>query len=1284
MTTDEMGSYPIELDPNRTPQLRDAHIDRSLHGTVIHEYGHWLHYRAIWDTETNGASGKAKSYYGSGNLSDPKYTAALDVAEEYANTEMDNESIQIYTDFIDLTERDAAEMFRANPDKALTATSYGNVNKREAIAEAFVAIMHPNRDMPNIALSKKLRDDVYTLAGIDPDNLPWEKRPDGRPIVRLSSGKQGSETREKRRGRIATALRQLVGGEREGSESRADAEEKVPYKFDAPERPEGLVSFSAEPSDSLRTALPIPSESDMTSELENDVQQIPLDPIIKNLSSLNVSGFGVSIFSSEEERKASSSAKRMISLNVSETAQIDPREFVESFSDEAAKAAGIDPVAQRKFFNSARNFKALKEIFEAIDNLPEDASDTDRAAARRFAVDRLNGSIVPTEKHDKLIQKRFYYDEIIDELDKRSYDELFGDEWNELTKIALNDDKSVVSPYLLRYVGGDEIKREMIDFGNQIRTMFNEMLAEIKGENGKGRKDPLNGRPLKEGEGLSIIFSPVGEVDPRTGKPGMALISKGGSISDQYSKDFTTIIRDGKIIPESERTEEQQKAYARLRAAYGGDDKYLERIAEAGIFIVDPSNADSQETKELLKNFLINRLRFIAGNAEEYKARYEYKSGVSFFDIDTPEGIREARAAIVSDIIHTWAISANNSNPVALAIQHEARKMFGLDEAVGWYGRVRGPRDEVRLDTAIPVEQRSELGDLGFDDSPELTPKQSEILQSVVRAIYDATQHYYKSKGITHIAVWRGMKGTPEMAVPRGELAERTVSMRPLSSWTTNSSMAQAFSTTLASIKKPGIDSEEEVQAVYDQNLLMKAYVPVEQIFSNPLTGFGCLGEDEVVLLGRPTDTIMMTPPSSFLPEMPTGDEVSDDNVKVVEDILKLASTRDKTTNEAYRELVTLGFDDFGKRFNGGESTKMSSGAVKTRLSSGNVIKYDFIESRMRAEDMRITFERDQERVNAVKSTLTKGFLGGFTVEVDRMDDIKSGIAIARNKHGMKVDAVADFDAEGNPSDELVDTFLSWMDFHGPKTFMEPKSGADKTTIGGWVADGTLYLDVVDVYPNTEDNLSKAANMGKAEDQIAVTNLDKLWDLIEKNEDVSAAFIDSNGTGGFTLDEQSVRSFSAALNEMKSNKFNTGSRMLKRIGNTKTFNAGPIKAARRVRNTKFPELENTDYWVIAGADGLVKVFTHDQYLKIRDKKIQGLFDKMSTQSNILASMFEAKSLKPVATMSFTEGRPFGRPAVSKEHKNRGLSLAMANLYGTANSREDAGVRMGDKIVAAMV
>jgi len=55
----------------------------------------------------------------------PFILQGLTLLEEYANPDTDDEAIGIYSEFIDLTGRDAEEMFKAHPDKALTATSYG-------------------------------------------------------------------------------------------------------------------------------------------------------------------------------------------------------------------------------------------------------------------------------------------------------------------------------------------------------------------------------------------------------------------------------------------------------------------------------------------------------------------------------------------------------------------------------------------------------------------------------------------------------------------------------------------------------------------------------------------------------------------------------------------------------------------------------------------------------------------------------------------------------------------------------------------------------------------------------------------------------------------------------------------------------------------------------------------------------------------------------------------------------------------------------------------------------
>ena len=64
-------------------------------------------------------------------------------------------------------------------------------------------------------------------------------------------------------------------------------------------------------------------------------------------------------------------------------------------------------------------------------------------------------------------------------------------------------------------------------------------------------------------------------------------------------------------------------------------------------------------------------------------------------------------------------------------------------------------------------------------------------------------------------------------------------------------------------------------------------------------------------------------------------------------------------------------------------------------------------------------------------------------------------------------------------------------------------------------------------------------------------------------------------------------------------------------------------------------------------------------------------------------MFEARNIKPVASMSFPEGKTVGEATISKNNKNLGLSIGMAHLYGFANNINNVGVRMGDKIIAAM-
>jgi hypothetical protein len=157
------------------------------------------------------------------------------------------------------------------------------------------------------------------------------------------------------------------------------------------------------------------------------------------------------------------------------------------------------------------------------------------------------------------------------------------------------------------------------------------------------------------------------------------------------------------------------------------------------------------------------------------------------------------------------------------------------------------------------------------------------------------------------------------------------------------------------------------------------------------------------------------------------------------------------------------------------------------------------------------------ERKKRIQSILEKGRDGGFTVDNLAKDDIKTGISIGRNKHGIKLSKSEVFDENGEPKDSAIKLVMAWLDYHGKEVFFNPKEGAGEVGIGGWLDGEEFYLDVVDIYPNTPENLAKAPELGKAENQIAVANLDQIQIALATG-DWSGTTIDSGGDGAETID----------------------------------------------------------------------------------------------------------------------------------------------------------------------
>jgi hypothetical protein len=188
------------------------------------------------------------------------------------------------------------------------------------------------------------------------------------------------------------------------------------------------------------------------------------------------------------------------------------------------------------------------------------------------------------------------------------------------------------------------------------------------------------------------------------------------------------------------------------------------------------------------------------------------------------------REYVMSQIVDSWAKTANDNNAQALAIQERARDVFGVKDAASW---------DVR-----PTTEREVSADLD---------KNGPLYDRVLREMYATTQERFKEQGITEMQLYRGFnysvlnpdRPTPswlnnavtlqaDMPGGRQPVSIQQVPLRPLSSFSSDYDSAKKFS-------NPGTGGAQAV---------IGGVVPVERILSMPGTGFGAAREYEFVVIG--------------------------------------------------------------------------------------------------------------------------------------------------------------------------------------------------------------------------------------------------------------------------------------------------------------------------------------------------------------------------------------------------------------------------------------------------
>lgn len=185
------------------------------------------------------------------------------------------------------------------------------------------------------------------------------------------------------------------------------------------------------------------------------------------------------------------------------------------------------------------------------------------------------------------------------------------------------------------------------------------------------------------------------------------------------------------------------------------------------------------------------------------------------------QGTQEAedivREAAVARLVNQWAETSNNSSPMSLAMQEIAAQEFGVENHASW-------------------ETDDEIGSL----VQEYVKEDGPVYSSFLRAQYENTQAFLKEQGIEAITVYRGMQGLSQDIISQVNAASnQDMSFRPLTSFSLKEEVAKDFAGMYFS------DAENP-----NNSVIMKTDIPAERILSLPITGIGCLREEEAVILG--------------------------------------------------------------------------------------------------------------------------------------------------------------------------------------------------------------------------------------------------------------------------------------------------------------------------------------------------------------------------------------------------------------------------------------------------
>ena len=267
-----------------------------------------------------------------------------------------------------------------------------------------------------------------------------------------------------------------------------------------------------------------------------------------------------------------------------------------------------------------------------------------------------------------------------------------------------------------------------------------------------------------------------------------------------------------KDLPGQSGTANNASAYkklvaSRIASSMQADHKQMVAAAFAGDSPgTDSSMATYLDAAEHPENYTMRP------SPHTYELSLAKKSESGYGEPLTTQALKEYA---VAKLVQNWAGTSNDHSVKSLVAQQAAHDEFNLENVAPW-----------NMDSTLKDSVDSSYADHGA------------VYREFVRAQYNLTQQDLKDRGITHVNVMRGMKWEYGSA-PGWTAGAKSGShvdappLRPMSSWTVNSSTASNFSNSGG--KQPRV--------------VIKATMPASAVLSWPQSGFGCLNEYEFVCL---------------------------------------------------------------------------------------------------------------------------------------------------------------------------------------------------------------------------------------------------------------------------------------------------------------------------------------------------------------------------------------------------------------------------------------------------